>query len=241
MEICYLVKGRQTYRVGEQEFRLKGGDLFVTFPDEEHDTAGQPQEKGVLYWLILTMPEPGGAFLDLPPRRAAALAQALLGLKRRLFRGDSEIESILDEVTLLYHQKPSDLRQTRIFNQVVAFLFRVLDGAKRSPVKVPLDRFEAVQHFIRQRVTENLTVPSLAAEAGLSVSRFKAWFKGEAGVPPLEYMLRAKVEEARVRLEQGASVTTVAFALGFSTSQYFATVFKRYTGQQPRAVRRKKV
>jgi AraC-like DNA-binding protein len=123
---------------------------------------------------------------------------------------------------------------------VVAFLMRVLDCASVGPVEAPPNRFEVLQRYLEAQVTETLTVPALAAKAGLSVSRFKAWFKLEAGVPPLEYMQRAKVEEARRRLERGASVTEVAYALGFSTSQYFATVFKRYTGQQPRAIRLRK-
>jgi len=45
-EICFLSKGRQTYRVGDRLYRLKGGDQFVTWPGERHDTAGNPQEKG---------------------------------------------------------------------------------------------------------------------------------------------------------------------------------------------------
>jgi AraC-like DNA-binding protein len=48
------------------------------------------------------------------------------------------------------------------------------------------------------------------------------------------------VERARELLAAGGrSVTDVAYALGFSSSQYFATVFKRYTHTRPSSVARR--
>ena len=74
--------------------------------------------------------------------------------------------------------------------------------------------------------------------ARLSESRFKARFKREMGVPPAEYWLRKKVEQASVLLAK-ATITQVAHQLGFSSSQYFATVFKRYTLTSPSLVHAK--
>lgn len=56
-------------------------------------------------------------------------------------------------------------------------------------------------------------------------------------MPPAEYTIRRKVEKAREWLKQGKSVTAVAFALGFSTAQYFDTTFKRVTNLRPRDVK----
>lgn len=70
----------------------------------------------------------------------------------------------------------------------------------------------------------------------MDTSRFKTRFKEEHGVPPAEYVLRARIEEARRRLaEPDAAVTDVAFALGFSSSQYFDSSFKRLTNLTPSA------
>jgi AraC-like DNA-binding protein len=54
------------------------------------------------------------------------------------------------------------------------------------------------------------------------------------GVAPHEFILRCKMDEAkRLLTHEGRSVTETAMALGFSSSQYFATVFKRFTQQTP--------
>jgi AraC-like DNA-binding protein len=65
-------------------------------------------------------------------------------------------------------------------------------------------------------------------------------FHQEIGMPPSEYILRKKIELAKEMLLAGATVTQTAFELDFSSSQYFATVFKRYTGESPRDFLRKK-
>src|ERR1700677_4343333 len=55
IEICFLERGEQTYRVGGLLHRLRGNDQFFTLPGELHDTANLPQERGILYWLILQL------------------------------------------------------------------------------------------------------------------------------------------------------------------------------------------
>jgi AraC-like DNA-binding protein len=75
-------------------------------------------------------------------------------------------------------------------------------------------------------------VPRLAEVARLSQSRCKIRFRQETGVPPAEYWLRKKIEKA-ADLLRTRSVTEVAYALGFSSSQYFATAFRRYTLASP--------
>jgi methylphosphotriester-DNA--protein-cysteine methyltransferase len=53
-------------------------------------------------------------------------------------------------------------------------------------------------------------------------------------------ILRRKIDAACVQLRGGRdSVTDVAFALGFSSSQYFASVFRRFMGCTPVSHRRR--
>lgn len=234
MEICFLVKGRQTYRVANHDYGLNGGDVFITFPNERHSTGESPEEKGVLYWMVLKLPGAGKPFLGLASPNARPLIQELLWLNRRHFRGSADMKDLLDAMTLAYHQPRSRLTLTLMANRAVMFLLRVIECAHAAPAGASSKKLRKVLRYIDEHLDEALALADLAAHAGLSLPRFKVRFKQEIGMPPGEYVLRMKIDEAKRRLSRrGASVTETAFALGFSTSQYFATVFKRFTGQRP--------
>jgi len=235
MEICYLIKGRQTYCVGGRDYRLRGGDIFLTFPDEVHGTGRMPEEKGALYWLQLRLPKKGESFLGLPGSESRALADALLGLRCRHFPGSRAMQEHLDAFTRLHHEATGRLKTCAMANKLVAFLLEVLACAKSPPQRTPARSIFHILEHIKNHLGEPLGVPELAMQAGLSEARFKVRFKEETGVPPGEYVLRARIEEAGRRLRKSdTDITRIAFDLGFSSSQYFATVFKRFTGQSPR-------
>ncbi|MDR1280684.1 MAG: AraC family transcriptional regulator [Opitutaceae bacterium] len=229
LEICYLAKGTQLYRVGGRTYALRSGDVFVTFPGEPHDTGRSPEEKGVLYWLILTVPDgnPG-------------LADALLALRRRRhFKGAPALQVLLDDIIRQATTAPRHpLASLTVATRLTAFLLEVIrcgaaragrDGDRRmsTPMRELLSEIE-------RRIEEPLTIRELAAGMGLSVPRFKARCRQELGIPPADYIQRRKIAVSKQLLaDERATVTDVAYRLGFSSSQYFATVFRRHTGQPP--------
>jgi AraC-like DNA-binding protein len=74
--------------------------------------------------------------------------------------------------------------------------------------------------------------------SGLSRSEFFRKFKDETGAGPNQYLLWQRLEAAKDLLaNKDPSITEVAHRLGFSSSQYFATVFRRHTGLPPNVFR----
>lgn len=234
LEICYLVKGRQSYSVGGRTWRLTGGDIFITFPGEIHGTGGQPQEKGILYWLIIDLPGPRGAFLGMPRRDRVALGHAITAIRRRQFRGSWRMLDHLDTFTRLHNGPPNPLTPLRLTHCLAGFLLEVIECASHRSDRAVSRSLTPVLTHIADHLDRPLPIAELAGKVGLSEARFKVRFKDEIGLPPGEYVLRARIEEAERRLATGReSITRVAFDLGFSSSQYFATAFKRITGRRP--------
>lgn len=244
IEICHLVRGRQTYEVAGRRFSLRGGDVFLTFPGEKHGTGGEPEEKGLLYWVTLRAPaHTGGSLLGLPLSESNALWTALRRLDRRHFPGLSEVKDHLDAVTGLVHRPASLLSRIAATHHLIGLLLAVLSSHEAAALAGAGQRFAPVLSWIESHIEspDELTVSRLAEVAGLSSSRFQAAFKHEIGVPPAEFALRARIAEASGSLAlPGADVTSVAFALGFSSSQYFASVFRRFTNMSPSGVLRKR-
>jgi len=236
MGFTFIIKGRQTMRVGTQDYQLRGGDVFVTFPGESFSTGDAPQEKCLFYWLHLRVPDDGSALFGLIHGSDPAMAQQLLQLHPRHFRGSAALRALLEEIHAKGFEPRSPLLSGWFSNQVVKLMFEVLACAHRKAPTVHSPPIQRVLRYIAEHLDERLSVPTLAAHAGMPVPSFKLRFKQELGLPPAEYVLRTKIDEATRRLTQrNASVTETAFALGFPTSQYFATVFKRYSGKRPSA------
>lgn len=94
--------------------------------------------------------------------------------------------------------------------------------------------------WLDAHLAERVEATDLAAVSGLSTGHFYQAFRDVTGTSPKDCLLRRKTERARAWLasDPAVTVTEVAHALGFSSSQYFATVFRRYQHLPPSGCRR---
>jgi AraC-like DNA-binding protein len=123
-------------------------------------------------------------------------------------------------------------RELRLQALLLQYLVLTIRASHQGLTGSVTPLMQRILQYVDGHLGDPIQVPLLAQVARLSESRFKARFKREIGVPPAEFWLRKKIEKAIVLLKS-RNVTEVAFDLGFSSSQYFATVFKRYTLANP--------
>jgi AraC-like DNA-binding protein len=65
------------------------------------------------------------------------------------------------------------------------------------------------------------------------------YFQHAAGVPPMTYVTRYRVQRAKQLLETDAlNIADIATAVGFTNEFYFSRVFRRETGVTPSRYRR---
>lgn len=92
-EFTYVVQGNLTFHVDHRHYELSGGDLFLTFPDEIHDTGNAPMSLHRMYWFQLDVRCPEG-MLGLEGAFARKLIAALSGLDCRVVRMDPAAEGL---------------------------------------------------------------------------------------------------------------------------------------------------
>ncbi|NMB97264.1 MAG: AraC family transcriptional regulator [Clostridiaceae bacterium] len=238
MEICYLARGKQTYMVGDKAYTLKGGDVFITFPDEEHSTGINVEEKSVLYYIIVDVRNNLDSFLGFKDEEGKKLAIALnhMNNTNRHFRGCNELREILDEIFLTYYSDKS-FRKITIQSLACRFFIRIVELESNRKQKMPED-ISRIISYINENIYLDLQLDELALLVNLSLSRFKQKFKEATGIPPGEYILRNKVEVSKKMLrDSDMTITEIAHHLGFSSSQYFATVFKKFKNMTPKDFR----
>jgi AraC-like DNA-binding protein len=258
MEICYLSKGQQFYRIADKDYFLNGGDVLVTYPRERHGTGSFGASKGCLYWLILQPPTSQTEFLGTSHGNGKILYEHLLQIPSRQFKLKAGSQKNLEQIFTSFDnfdnfdkteipfctnksfqsfRSMGDANSLFIAN-VQNYLFRFLLDLVESacyPSRVSIS--DGIQYAIdRMRELDETfyTMKQLAKAAGLSESRFKHRFKEEVGTTPADYQLRCKIDHAcQMLVQDNATILDTALSLGFSSSQYFATVFRRYMGIPP--------
>ncbi|GAB58000.1 helix-turn-helix domain-containing protein [Rheinheimera nanhaiensis] len=91
-----------------------------------------------------------------------------------------------------------------------------------------------VQECMRARLSEDISLDELAAEAQLSPFHFLRMFKQSVGVSPRAYLTQLRMERACELLEQtDLSIIDIAGEVGYSSSQVLARVFKKYKQISP--------
>src|SRR5262249_30775808 len=138
-------------------------------------------------------------------------------------------------------------RDGRYFEALGAVLVHELARLNRgTPSTVPQIRGglaawqqRIVTAYIDKHFSERIPLATLACIARLSPHYFCRSFKRSFGIPPRRYQIDRRIECAKLLLAtQAISVTEVALTVGFSNSNYFASMFRRATGLTPTAYRR---
>jgi len=102
------------------------------------------------------------------------------------------------------------------------------------PPSEPKEFVAAAIAFLKRHLAEPVSMEELVRHVGFSRARMFDLFKAQTGLTPNDYLQRLRVEKAQEQLRHtDRSVTEIALATGFSSGQYFSTVFARYTGVSP--------
>ena len=98
-----------------------------------------------------------------------------------------------------------------------------------------------VTRYIAEHYRDPLTVPAIAADAGLHPKYLMRVFKKQCGVSVWEYVTRLRVSHAqRLLITTDTKVVDVALESGFASVAPFYQAFRNYANQQrPLAYRRK--
>lgn len=227
-------RGSSVHRQGGTETALGAGDFVIASPHEAYAIDLAAHE-------LLVVEFPRAPLAERFPGIDDALRQRMSGATpgARVFH---------DFLLSLWRQSQQGFADpdwqdgvSQVFYDLVALAMR---GAAKPEPAVP-----AADSALRQRmlgiVEAQLADPalrtlSLAAACGASVRTIQNLFAG-MGTTPSGYILERRLARAAERLAAApeASITEVAFDLGFNDSAYFARAFRQRFGVSPREWRRK--
>src|SRR5258706_16258920 len=121
---------------------------------------------------------------------------------------------------------------------MVAYLPRTTNDPELSPLlarRPPLHpAVHRVQDAVSKRPTDDWGMASLSCVAHVTERHLQRLFAEHAGVSPLHYLERIRLEHARQSLARGASVTRAAEVAGFSSDLQLRRAWSRHLQGSPR-------
>lgn len=228
--LVYTVSGHGRYGHAGGEYVTQPGDMILLKPGTLHDYG---TARGHRQWEPLWahfIPRPGWlAWLDWPE-----IAPGILRLPLANHTSQARISQRFQDVIHL-STGPSRLREPLALNALEEILLWC-DLANPRHEAAGLDtRISRSLDFICQRFSEPLTVAAIAAQCGLSPSRFAHLFRAQTGETPQRYLELQRLNRARQLLEfTQEPVAAIARQVGFENPFYFTLRFKRHSGASPR-------
>jgi AraC-like DNA-binding protein len=230
-EITYVCKGTLTFFTDNQTHHLSGGDVYISFPNEAHSTGAVPISLNEMYWFQLDIGVDNN-FLFIGNEWKEKIIDDLKKVNSRLINTNtSEMQKLMKEFyKLTYNQNENE--RFHAASVLIYFLNQLIAFSQKQEKFISKD-IQATVDYILSNIYENISLDILADVSGLSLSRFKQKFCQQLGFTPREYINFHKVETSKALLRNGKNVTDTAIELGFSTSNYFSSVFKRFTTLSP--------
>ena len=236
MEINHFLKGERVYRVGNEDYHLRGNQVFITWPDEVHGSGAYLHGRGLHFWLQIQLPKPGSPFIGFDSSHAAPLLEGIWSLPRRQFRADPAMQGIYSRILQLCRHEPQTLSPIAVSSLLAQWFLLLISSAREGLEDAITPDIALALDMIQSNPAKPRSIAELAEAAHLSESHFKIKFKQQMGLPPGDYLLRRRVEAAAERLLHGRmNITEIAYDFQFSSSQHFSTTFKKIFGKSPQA------
>lgn len=247
LELVLVLNGTATWDYEGRRVVVPARHVSFTWPWQWHRAANDAVGTAELYWVILP-------FRRIPrrPGRGMVLHPAL-GLTR------AENRRLMDRLRTV---RTPVFKASPLFCQTMARAVETLDGTggrpelparalllsllaellalpeRAAPARGPgaRARVGAFLSELADRCEEDWPLERLARACGMGRTHVTRWIKELTGDTPVQYLNRQRIARAeRLLADPARSVTEVALACGFETSQYFATVFRAFTGRAPSA------
>lgn len=251
VEICLLETGAMRFAVDHRRHLLSPGDLTITRPWQTHRQGDPRIAAGRLHWATISVgarrPDqtwrwPGWCVLAQADQ--AELTRRLRLTQSAVWHASPEIVRSFQRMGAAVVRETGDRRLSRVavgLNELLLGVLDLLRAENRTEQPQLASPEHSVELFLEDlrgnlnSLAREWTLAEMAAACGMGTTRFSLLCRRLTNASPLSYLNLARLDAAArlLRVEPGRSVTDIAYACGFTSSQYFANQFRRRFRQTP--------
>lgn len=230
-ELVCVTEGNVNVSENENVYELKAGDIIFHKPMEFHKIWVEGNKYGQVTIISFELTDKsfdnlghGVFYLDMEKRRTLDDIFSLI----------SENFSIEKDVVVFDNSNETDVKIT--FLQFEIFLLSILSESSKKQAKIystGATNYKRIIDAMNENIENNFTVDDIAKACNLSVSNLKKTFAKYGGGGVMHHYNRLRIAYAMKLLKKGLTVADISYKLGFSSQNYFSTMFKRESGMLP--------
>ncbi len=219
-------KGALTYK--DSVYDIKPGDFFWIDCNEHQDyrTAKEPG-----HWHVLWIHFYGGG--------AANYYQLFQQLNRESPVGHlsdvRKAKQIMELILQLYDDSSGqikvDIQGANLLTQLLSLFLESISSP--STPRLP-QTISSIRDYLFEHYNQNITLDTLSAQFNISKFYLLRTFQHHLGLSPNDYLQNIRVTKAKELLRTTEhSISMVANSVGFESTSYFISVFKKQEGVTP--------
>ncbi|WP_298532866.1 AraC family transcriptional regulator [uncultured Algibacter sp.] len=252
IEFHFLESGTMPYSQEGKEVELTPNHLTITRPWEAHKVGNPNIGMGKFYWVIIDLevrrPHQEWVWPDWVTLTKDDLSQLTTMLRhneKSILKTGQRVRDCFKRINIAINTDENGSNASRIRLLINYLLILILDGLKTENIVLNeslTDSSRSVQYFLKEleeNLSENWTIEKMAQSAGVGLTRFTYHCKQLTNLTPMRYLNIRRLEMAKKILLEHPKLTIseVAYTCGFTTSQYFSTVFKKHEKSSPNEYR----
>lgn len=235
-EMLYVEKGRVCVSADDRVFDLSDNEIIFHKPMELHKFYVDKGSNAKIFIMSFDLYGDSISVLKNLSVRLSHLQKSLiLNLISQLKENYKSYDKDKNYLKYIDMTEGDSVVSQQIACAAELFLLSFIESNAEVEISNAPDAliFKEAVNVMKRQVNESISVPQVAKACNVSVSYLKKVFCKFAGLGVHKYFLKMKIKYASIMLKEGKSVTEVSDMLGFSSQNYFSTVFKRETGVSP--------
>lgn len=254
IEIAFMASGQTTVFVESNRQTLAHDQFMITRPWQPHQIGDPCIGSSKLAWFILdvgvrrphqtwTWPP----WIVLNHEDLGFLTRCLRQNEQYIWPGSEDMRRCFLGIAQAVDEDRGGSRCSRLavlINEALLALLEIF-RERKIPLRESLTSAERTLRLFLGELAASLdqpwTLETMAESCHMGVTRFVHHFRKLTNMTPTKHLNHARIERACELLasQPEATITEIAFACGFSSSQYFTNVFSRQMRCAPRDYRRR--
>jgi AraC-like DNA-binding protein len=248
LEISFIETGKIPFSVNSTDHILATDNLTITRPWQLHRVGNPTISAGKFYWIIIDVgvrhPHQDWVWPDwviLSKNEMEELTKMLRQNERPIWHTDAEIKKCFQKIGNTLKKgsiKDHESWMVVYINEILLSLLNLFRFGQIELSESLTESKRTVELFINELIdsyNEPWTLESMANHCKLKPTRFIHYFKEATNHSPMHYLTDVRLNAAAGLLgtELKKTVKSICYDCGFSSGEYFSTVFRRKFGCSP--------